>query len=165
MARGINKVILVEEYADGASIPLLAEKHQVSRSFVRDAVMGAGVIRSRAEGVRLAAAQGRLGQAFRGKRRTFTASHISALRASAMQRGQRTAKGISKKPNGYLEITRGAHKGRSQHRVVAESMIGRQLGRDEVVHHIDHDRSNNDPSNLVVMTLSEHTRLHRTGEI
>ena len=29
-----------------------------------------------------------------------------------------------------------------------------------VVHHIDHNRSNNDPSNLVMMTASEHTRLH-----
>lgn len=47
-----------------------------------------------------------------------------------------------------------------QHRIVAENMIGRKLLPDEVVHHIDGDRSNNSPDNLVVMTRSEHCRLH-----
>jgi hypothetical protein len=28
------------------------------------------------------------------------------------------------------------------------------------VHHIDHDRTNNDPSNLIVMTPEEHARHH-----
>jgi len=32
---------------------------------------------------------------------------------------------------------------------------------EEVVHHIDHNRSNNELNNLQLMTRSEHTRLHR----
>lgn len=51
-------------------------------------------------------------------------------------------------------------KGEFQHRIVAEGMIGRKLLPDEVVHHIDGDRSNNSPDNLMVMTRSEHGRLH-----
>jgi hypothetical protein len=71
------------------------------------------------------------------------------------------ARGESLKPSGYIEITRGEHNGRSQHRVVAEKMIGRKLSPDEVVHHKDNNRANNIPSNLEVMTRSEHTSLHR----
>jgi hypothetical protein len=28
------------------------------------------------------------------------------------------------------------------------------------VHHIDHDKANNDPSNLILLTLKEHAQLH-----
>lgn len=50
--------------------------------------------------------------------------------------------------------------GRLQHRLVAEKMLGRKLREDEVVHHIDGDKRNNDPENLMVMTAAEHGRFH-----
>jgi hypothetical protein len=50
--------------------------------------------------------------------------------------------------------------GRHQHRVVAEQMLGRPLKPGEIVHHIDGNKHNNDPSNLQVMTQSEHIREH-----
>lgn len=46
------------------------------------------------------------------------------------------------------------------HRVVAEQMLGRPLRKGEVVHHIDRNPKNNDPSNLMVLTSSEHFKLH-----
>lgn len=46
------------------------------------------------------------------------------------------------------------------HRVLAENKLGRLLADDEVVHHIDEDKSNNDPANLAVMTRDDHTKLH-----
>ena len=46
------------------------------------------------------------------------------------------------------------------HRVVAENRLGRYLLPNEVVHHIDEDRYNNTPENLVVMTRDEHARHH-----
>lgn len=46
------------------------------------------------------------------------------------------------------------------HRVLAENKIGRLLKSDEQVHHIDGDKSNNNPDNLEVMTASEHSRHH-----
>lgn len=50
--------------------------------------------------------------------------------------------------------------GRHAHRVVAEEMLGRPLQRNEIVHHIDGNKHNNDPSNLQVMSQADHLRLH-----
>ena len=51
------------------------------------------------------------------------------------------------------------------HRVLAENELGRILSRNEIVHHVDHDKMNNDPSNLQVMTASEHAKLHSAGKV
>ncbi len=55
------------------------------------------------------------------------------------------------------------HFGKHEHRVVAEQILGRPLAPGEVVHHIDGDKRNNDPSNLQVLaSQAEHARLHAT---
>lgn len=46
------------------------------------------------------------------------------------------------------------------HREIAEEMLGRPLRSDEIVHHRDKNIHNNSPENLMVMTRSEHTKLH-----
>jgi hypothetical protein len=51
--------------------------------------------------------------------------------------------------------------GRHTHRVVAEQMLGRSLLKGEVVHHIDGDKRNNTPENLMVFpSQSEHVKWH-----
>jgi hypothetical protein len=47
-----------------------------------------------------------------------------------------------------------------EHILVVEQMLGRFLARGEEVHHIDFDKQNNDPSNLLVVTASEHQKYH-----
>lgn len=49
----------------------------------------------------------------------------------------------------------------AEHRLVAETMLGRRLGKKEVVHHIDCDPVNNDPANLDVLSdNSVHSKAH-----
>jgi HNH endonuclease len=47
------------------------------------------------------------------------------------------------------------------HRIQAMKMLGRHLEDGEVIHHIDEDPSNNEFSNLEVMTRKQHYRHHR----
>lgn len=47
-----------------------------------------------------------------------------------------------------------------QHVVIMERLLGRSLTNEEVVHHIDGNKRNNDPSNLDVMTAEEHNLCH-----
>ena len=51
------------------------------------------------------------------------------------------------------------------HRLVVEKSIGRYLRKDELVHHKDRNRSNNDISNLEIMTWKEHMKLHITKHV
>lgn len=50
---------------------------------------------------------------------------------------------------------------RSEHRIIVESILGRRLSFNEVVHHIDGNKNNNDPSNLTVVTRQEHAAIHK----
>jgi hypothetical protein len=47
-----------------------------------------------------------------------------------------------------------------EHILIAESKIGRLIARNEHVHHINENRSDNRPENLQVMTIEEHRSLH-----
>lgn len=46
------------------------------------------------------------------------------------------------------------------HRLVMEEHLGRSLGINDIIHHIDGDKRNNDISNLKLMTRSEHSSMH-----
>ena len=47
-----------------------------------------------------------------------------------------------------------------EHRYIMSQNLGRPLRSDEIVHHIDHDRLNNDISNLEIMDRSGHSAYH-----
>ena len=53
--------------------------------------------------------------------------------------------------------------GKHEHRIVAEHILGRPLDRKEIVHHIDGNKRNNDPSNLKIMTQRQHMIEHGIG--
>ena len=151
---------LVDLYLYGFSTTELEGLTGIHRSTARRRIFMAGQLRSRAQGVRGAAQEGRLGAGLRGKSRVFSDEHKASIKAARLAHGEKHAKGISIKPNGYVEFTRGEHKGRSVHRVVAEQTLGRELSSDEHAHHVDEDRANNDPGNIEVMPAFEHLSLH-----
>lgn len=67
--------------------------------------------------------------------------------------------GSSLMRNGYLQISIGG-KRKYLHRVIAEQKYGRELKPTEHVHHLDHDKLNNSPDNLVVLSPTEHASYH-----
>lgn len=72
--------------------------------------------------------------------------------------------GITKE-RGYVKVQRGG-KRIFQHRLVAEEMLGRPLLPKEVVHHKNHKKDDNDPSNLEVKDSNvEHMREHCTSAV
>lgn len=50
--------------------------------------------------------------------------------------------------------------GTLDHRLVMISVLGRPLGDDEVVHHMNLNKMDNDPKNLITMSKSKHAELH-----
>lgn len=55
--------------------------------------------------------------------------------------------------------------GRHVHRMVAERMLGRELLPGEVVHHIDGNKRNNRPDNLMIFgSQAEHAKWHKEHE-
>lgn len=47
-----------------------------------------------------------------------------------------------------------------EHRLVVEQKIGRVLTKDEVVHHINHNKKDNRPENLKILSKTEHHKEH-----
>jgi len=150
-----------ELYLSGMSIPEVSDITGISRSTIRSRLNNAGILRSRAEGVRAAAEKGKLGLGNKGKKRVFTDQWKENISKGKLEHGKINALSVRVNKSGYMEFTRGDNKGRLVHCVVIESRLGRKLYKDECVHHIDRDKLNNQDSNLALMTISGHARLHR----
>src|SRR5258708_7905836 len=54
--------------------------------------------------------------------------------------------------DGYVYISTGDGKHKSEHVLIAENVLGRPLKKNEVVHHFDGNKSNNTHSNLLICT-------------
>lgn len=64
-------------------------------------------------------------------------------------------------PIGYVYVQWGRRDRRHRSRLVMDYLIGRKLKRSEHVHHMNHDKSNDHPSNLLYCrTAKEHFDLH-----
>lgn len=147
------------------SLTKVANRSGISISSARKYILAAGVkLRSKTDGVRLVASDLsaiRLGK----KRGPISEETRQKLKQAKTEWGKKYSKGVSLNSRGYFVFTRGRHKGRLVHRIVMEIKIGRDLLKNEDVHHIDGNKINNDPSNLMVISRSDHARLHRIADL
>lgn len=79
----------------------------------------------------------------------WQSEHLSGPRSSRWKGGVMA--------NGYRMIGR-----KLEHRQIIESLLERPLEQDETVHHIDEDRANNDPKNLMLFASKGCHRAHHT---
>lgn len=62
---------------------------------------------------------------------------------------------------GYKVITVDGKRIR-EHRHVMQQILGRELTPDEIVHHLDENKANNDPANLKITSRDAHPKEHAT---
>jgi hypothetical protein len=142
------------------SISEIAKILPISKSTIRLRLLEMGILRTRADGVKNAGKKGLLGTGRKNKSFPMSDEQKEKIRQSKLLHGEKYAKGFSVKQSGYVIYTRGEHKNRLVHVVAMEQKIGRKLFANEVVHHIDHNKSNNSIENLLLMTNKEHNKLH-----
>lgn len=69
---------------------------------------------------------------------------------------------------GYIQgkvFENGKWRNVKQHRWIMEKRLGRKLSNSEHVHHIDHKKTNNSISNLIVMSQTHHCTYHGLNQI
>lgn len=70
--------------------------------------------------------------------------------------------------NGYIVCYKNGYNKKGNvkmHRLIMEEHLGRKLGENEIVHHIDGNKKNNNIENLSLMARGEHSSYHRKQEI
>jgi len=70
-------------------------------------------------------------------------------------------KGGRRVRGGYVVILQEDGKYKGEHRIIAEEAIGRPLKVSEHIHHINGDRLDNRPQNLLICSRSQHMALER----
>lgn len=67
-----------------------------------------------------------------------------------------------RRKDGYYQISSGTNQGKLLHRLIYEENFG-PIPSNFICHHIDGNKENNDPKNLMLLTKSNHHHLHSNG--
>lgn len=66
---------------------------------------------------------------------------------------------VYKRKDGYFQVSSGIHQGKLLHRLVYEENYG-SIPNGFCIHHIDNDKTNCSPDNLMLLSKSNHHKLH-----
>jgi hypothetical protein len=66
---------------------------------------------------------------------------------------------------GYYVITSGEYRKKLLHRLIFEDYHDCKLDSNDIIHHIDGDKTNNHPTNLICMSKKAHALLHHKDKI
>lgn len=156
----LDKEKAVGLYLEGKTTEEVGDILGVSRTTIDRAVREAKVTRSGVDRMQLASSQGRVGAKLKGRKQT--AEHVANTQRTKAENALETSRDICQIEGGYY-LLKVAHRDDwvPLHRLMMECHIRRRLRPDEIVHHIDHDPSNNNISNLQIMSRQEHLDYHR----
>ena len=167
----IDLTAIASRYQNGESSCDIAKSIAISDVHVIRLLKKMGItLRTASDGKRLALSKPETRQKMReaATGRKLSESAKDKLRARVGPANHNWSAGLSMSGSGYLQFTQspanGAHAGKTMHQVVAEWKYGRKTKKGEHIHHIDGNRLNNSPDNLVIMQAAEHSRLHQLGK-
>lgn len=164
-------------YDEMGTLQAVADRYGVSKKLILNYMKRYGISRNR-RGTPEDFKERIMGLAGEGKNGTEIASVLGItgtyVRLIAKQFGIKITdnfhKGYRITHNGYKAVRIPGHPDADAtgyvrvHRLVAEKKLGRPLGPDEIVHHINGDKLDNRPENLEVMGRPSHNTHHHKGK-
>ena len=92
-------------------------------------------------------------------RNRWNSQHVDFAELSRGHKAQHLTE-LNKERNPHCRVAERGKANSKKARRIAEGYLGRSLQAGEVVHHMNGDATDNDTSNLLVMTDKEHKQLH-----
>lgn len=154
-----DKIWLKKQYEIGRSLQDIADELHVARNTIRNRFIKFKIKRrprcSHFKGV--PKSSGQRAKMSKARKAYWDKNPMTDELRLKISQSRQTKDGISAKGRRLYILGRGRV---FEHRLVAEQMLGRPLSPNEQVHHIDGDRLNNSPENLLILINSDHQKLH-----
>lgn len=162
-----NRNEIKEDYLNGSSSEELAIKYGCSAAHILRILKSLGVkSRSLSEAIKISHSKPEIKtkMSLAATGRSLSESAKDKLRTRTGSKNHNWRNGLTITGSGYLQFTNspanGEHKNKLLHMIICEHKYNRPLKSGEHVHHIDGNKLNNHPDNLIILSASDHAKLH-----